>query len=555
MLPIETKIMGWGSTLLYGACWVGVGLAFLWVGLSVLSGTPPPEPPEVSRGSGFQTTVEGVEVLHLDGDPYSLGYYHSTTLPSLLNTSESAFDDLFESLVDRPLLRAATRLGLRFLLRSLSSKMTPEELLEARGMIEIREDHRPDLGPLFFRALSYPALYDLYPGLPANQRHLGASLVAVRTERGRDHRSYLARNLDLNDGSAFDRNKVLFAVKPTDRFGYVSLGWAGFLGAVSGINEHGLAVVLNPAPTRPRLHQGIPTPLLGRRLLTQTRTVEGAIALLVRTPSRGHQIIGLSDATGNTAVVELTPSQIGVRRGEVLGATNHFETPALEKSASNAARRTQSTSLPRRQRLATLLGRLPDRIGPPELASLLRDRVGASGRLLPLGHRHSINAMTAIQSVIFDSTSKRVWVNQGPHTSGAYVGFDVLALIAASDASEVTAARLPGFPPAALLTLESSAQVARENLRAASKALDEGLMERAQRHLAGSAPLNDHPVTLTLRGRLAQEQGEPEWALEFYRQALLQPVEYASEESTLKAAVERLNRSIRGAQGRGTPSP
>ena len=163
--------------------------------------------------------------------------------------------------------------------------------------------------------------------------------------------------------------------------------------------------------------------------------------------------------------------------------------------------------------------------------------------------------MTAIQSVIFDSTSKRVWVNQGPHTSGAYVGFDVLALIAAADASEVTAARLPGFPPAPLLTLESSAQVARENLRAASKALDEGLMERAQRHLAGSAPLNDHPVTLTLRGRLAEEQGEPEWALEFYRQALLQPMEYASEESTLKATVERLNRSIRVAQGRGTPSP
>ena len=520
-------------------------MAFTWVGLALLSAARPPSPPDVSRGSAFVTNMEGIQVLHLKGDPYSLGFYHGARLPTQTNLQEQTFDDLYGSLIENPLTREVTRLGLRFVLRKLPAAMTRPELLEARGLADGRDDTLSELGPLYYRGLSYPAHYDLYPPPTKTPAALSSSLVAVNGTRGRHHGSFLARNLDLAGATGFDGDRTLFVVKPTGRFGYVSLGWPGFLGVLSGINEHGLAVALNPAPAEGRIHHGIPSPLLGRRLLTQARSVEGAIGLLTRTPSMGHQIIGLSDATGQSAIVELSPTRIGIRRGDLLAAANHFETPALKDTAANRIQRSETTSGPRRQRLRTLLEGFPERVGPAELVSVMRDRGGDSGRLLPAGHRHSINSLNAIHSLVLDSHARAIWVNRGPHTSGEYTGFDVRALLAAETSSAINAASLHPIPSDPLLKLEPAVKRARNRLRAAGAALGSGQHEVARRHLDATAPLNDHPITLTLRGRLAEEQGDTEWAFEFYRQALVGPPERAAEAESLRAALERLNRTLK----------
>src|SRR2546423_13092398 len=92
------------------------------------------------------------------------------------------------------------------------------------------------------------------------------------------------------------------------------------------MNEHGLALANMEVSRTTRLPQAVPYTVLYRTVLEECRTVAEAIELLERLPRQTPNNLMLMDASGDRAVVEITPAKVTVRRaptGEALISTNH----------------------------------------------------------------------------------------------------------------------------------------------------------------------------------------------------------------------------------------
>jgi isopenicillin-N N-acyltransferase-like protein len=152
------------------------------------------------------------------------------------------------------------------------------------------------------------------------------STVTLPVEAAPDGVARFGRNLDFPSFDIADRSTVILACRPAGRFAFVSIGWPGLIGVLSGMNEHGLCVA-NMEVTRPlRLPSAMPYTLLYRSVLERCRTTDEAIALLERTPRQSANNLMVMDAAGNRAVVEITPAAVRVRRGKAgkaLFSTNH----------------------------------------------------------------------------------------------------------------------------------------------------------------------------------------------------------------------------------------
>jgi hypothetical protein len=98
------------------------------------------------------------------------------------------------------------------------------------------------------------------------------------------------------------------------------------IGVLSGMNEHGLTLANMEVTRAPRLPGAMPYTLLYRTVLERCKTVNEAIDLIEHTPRQTANNLMLMDASGDRAVVEITPQSVVVRRAlmtEPLISTNH----------------------------------------------------------------------------------------------------------------------------------------------------------------------------------------------------------------------------------------
>ena len=108
---------------------------------------------------------------------------------------------------------------------------------------------------------------------------------------------------------------------------FIGVTWAGTVWMNAGVNEAGLTYGGGSLPnTDSDWDNGIPANIALRYFLQYPAGVEVALALVERTPimSHGHNLV-FTDPAGNGAVMERTPTSLGVRRLEdhALWASNH----------------------------------------------------------------------------------------------------------------------------------------------------------------------------------------------------------------------------------------
>ena len=73
--------------------------------------------------------------------------------------------------------------------------------------------------------------------------------MAVGAERGANLHALLARNFEPRVVTQAAPSPALLVVRPAFGFGFVSVVWPGLPGVVSGINQHGLAIMVEPVAT------------------------------------------------------------------------------------------------------------------------------------------------------------------------------------------------------------------------------------------------------------------------------------------------------------------
>lgn len=184
---------------------------------------------------------------------------------------------------------------------SLVKKFSPHLIEEIQGLGD-------QMGLSYQEAFRYFSGYDL-PKLGA----LGCSSVVTP--------HVFIRNYDFSP----DVYDYMFAVKNTSK-AYATCGYTFHCtGLHEGVNEHGLAVAMHYVNNRNQ-QKGFMSPIIVRMVLDTCQNLTEAIHLLRDIPHAACYNFSLGDFEGNVAIVEGSPDNVVVRRGEhSISCTNHFE--------------------------------------------------------------------------------------------------------------------------------------------------------------------------------------------------------------------------------------
>lgn len=201
----------------------------------------------------------------------------------------------------------------------------------------------------------------------------GCTTFAVETPAGPLH----ARNLDwstenrlLNDCTLVTR----FDGAPAGPF--TTVGWPGFVGALSGVAPGRFAVTLNAVRSDDPAGEALPVVFLVRQVLETATSFDAAVQALATTPIASDCLLMVSGPHRlQMVVIERTPTRHVLRHpdGGAIFATNDYL--ALQGSSRSLASRLSETSRSRFERIVRLVRANPphqleaclDHLADPEL--------------------------------------------------------------------------------------------------------------------------------------------------------------------------------------------
>ncbi|MEM6990290.1 MAG: C45 family peptidase [Myxococcota bacterium] len=206
--------------------------------------TPDPEPaPEAAQAEVHGTLTErgGQRVLHVWGTPQEMGYAHGRLLR----------DSIMEVLQDYALgvipAGALTTAGMVY---GTVADISPELRAEAQGIVDGMKSAGDIEIPALGRELTATdlllvnAMTDLVAVGCSSVSAWGSATEADTTLEGS---AAVVRNLDWSDEPALLRNQLLIAFEPSDptRQPVLSVGFAGYIGCLSCVNERGVTALFN----------------------------------------------------------------------------------------------------------------------------------------------------------------------------------------------------------------------------------------------------------------------------------------------------------------------
>lgn len=372
---------------------------------------------------------EGLNLLYLEGSPYCIGYANGVLTAPLMHAQEDAVMDLFHTHVKSRAARFLLRLFVIYANRDLPDYVLPRYQMEIAGLADGCPDVRPEEGPYFHRLLNYHGAQDI-SYLVMNNPLLSGGCTAFGAwgDTTGDGHLLMGRNFDWEAAEVFDRDRVLVFCRPDDGYAFASLSWGGMAGVVTGMNEAGLAIEVNGAPSDLPEGARTPTCFIVREVLEKASTIDEAVAIIRQRPSFVSAIFLVgSRADERFVTVEKTARRTQVREAgdaDFIVAANHFHTPGLEDSDLNQLFIINADSVPREDRMTELL-RTETPVDAPRAVALLRDRKLPRGRETELGDRRTLNALIATHAAVFDLTTGTVWAANAPHQLGRFEAFTV----------------------------------------------------------------------------------------------------------------------------------
>ncbi|MBI1902333.1 MAG: linear amide C-N hydrolase [Planctomycetia bacterium] len=163
----------------------------------------------------------------------------------------------------------------------------------------------------------------------------GCSALLVEPQRSKTGKMLFGRNFDFDPFGVLHRYGLVAVVRPKDKIAFVSVGFPGLTGVVSGMNEKGLALatldVYSSADGSPMFdNQGVPLSLTFRRILEECATVEEAQKLLESGRHTTWMNLAVCD-TKRAVVFEITTRKVVMRPSDwnLVACTNHFRAKGL----------------------------------------------------------------------------------------------------------------------------------------------------------------------------------------------------------------------------------
>ncbi len=481
---------------------------------------------ELKYGRASLTRDGRIWRLHLEGGPEEIGDARGRLTARLFEE----LDELVQARIDARYgawlegwtATMLTRWDYRGADRHLGDPYRRELAAVAAAMPEAQSGRASAYHRLF--------LYQSFDSLAARLEDViveGSAFAAMRRRSGAEPGNLVVgRSLWFDVGHDVEVDRIVTVVRPDGRYPFVSVGWAGLVGVVTGVNARGIFVALNPARTDDPLEEGAPLPIVLRRVLEEADTLEHAVDILENAELRTSGIVLVADGVQRKSlVVELAPRDREDRRvvrgsdEPIVWATDHMLREPFERDLQNDWVRRYSSSGYRYERLGQLLDG-GEELDAERAVAILRDRRGSEGAVLGLGNPNALENLAIAQAVVVDVTAMVMWVGEGPSALGRFQAFDLSRLLGRDDAP---AAPLDDLPADSLLHSEEYRDwmEAIEAMEHARRLLGRGHPERAlvsARIAHALAP--DVGELHRLLGDIERELGHAEAAIVHYRRYL-----------------------------------
>ncbi|MDA1014881.1 MAG: C45 family autoproteolytic acyltransferase/hydrolase [Planctomycetota bacterium] len=276
--------------------------------------------PERSVPGADLRYIHGIPVLTLSGSPEDMGSQQTTLA---VDPAKEAYT------FPRQLLK---RMGVGdtgwFIVKSASKTVLLNGL----------QRHRAELNQILAKTLVDPDSVTVSNAFLEIRRLGGCSALIVEDARTNIDGPLFGRNFDFPSLGLLQKFSLVTAYQLKDRHSFVSIGFPGLVGVISGMNDKGLAIATldvyqskdGSAKFNPK---GVPLTWTYRRILEECETVDEAFALLKQIPRTTWMNLAVCDKQRG-AVFELTPNTVVMRRptDSIVSCTNHFRMPELSVS-------------------------------------------------------------------------------------------------------------------------------------------------------------------------------------------------------------------------------
>lgn len=496
--------------------------------------------PKVS-GEFIDRSVYGVHQILLTGTDFERGYNAGRLGKDLLQKQEVSLLTQLEGWIpSRTVLKLLTAVAANWF-RGIQDYYAPWALEEMYGVSLNAPTEGDFLADGFTRQISYHGLHEVGQMLVDQGVQFACTAILTRYQNN----WLVGRNFDFEGGAVFDREKLMKWVFPDKGNAYLSVIWAGMVGATTGVNEHGLYISLNAAGSDEHARIGTPSTLVITKALQYANNAEEALQIFRDERMFITDIFILVDAPSKRAFrIEKSPAKTVVTEiTEAAVVANHLDSDPFKADKTNAFREAELTSSYRQTRGLDLLKKLkPEqakshRLAAETILEILRDKGEENNTPLHLNNRRAIDALIAAHSVIFDAEAMNFYVSQGPSLAGAFSGFDLKKSFAAK--RPVT---IEGFPRDPLVSDElydrvrrseklvslAQNQVAKRNCPAATVAFKE-----AEENFSGSSFFHHVAGDFALTCERNVEKAKREW-----KHALALYPAYARDERALKEKIK-----------------
>ncbi len=221
-------------------------------------------------------------VIELSGTPYELGRAHGEQLSEPARACVRSLLGYFRGYIKVPFVgRWVADWWLSRSWKPARAYIAPEILEELRGLSES----------------SGIAYRDLCLMHAIADRTYSCANFAAWGSMTRDGRLIHVRNLDWNIRAGLQRYATVFVVRPAGKHAFINVGWAGFIGILSGVNDATLSIGQVGAETTDATFGGEPMAFLIRRALEQADGVEQAAEII----QSAHRTVGINYILGHAS--------------------------------------------------------------------------------------------------------------------------------------------------------------------------------------------------------------------------------------------------------------
>ncbi|MEO7767047.1 MAG: C45 family peptidase, partial [Ferruginibacter sp.] len=318
---------------------------------------------EVSKGfytlqnNWFRKSKSGLYELYVEGNPSERGVFNGKLTKELVVRQEDHFSEQINKMIPSDTYRNFLKYFIGWFNRDLDKNVSEEYKQEIYGISQSASDKYKYLGSNYQRILNYHAAHDIGHALQ-NLALVGCTSFGTWNGKSEDSTMIIGRNFDFYVGDKFAEDKIVEFQRPTRGYKFMTITWGGFIGAVSGMNEKGLAVTINAAKTKIPYGSATPVSLVTREILQYAKNIGEAIAIAKKRKMFVSESFLVASAEDNKAVViEKTPDELDIYdpHKNFIVCTNHFQGRELVNSKENIQQLNESASAYRYQRLTELL--------------------------------------------------------------------------------------------------------------------------------------------------------------------------------------------------------